>query len=148
MRALIAPRPGAEPDDHWYRFIARRVESGAVPGLVSAEIRVPRPDDSDAAGSLVVVAHEGSSGCLDVLGRPAAGALLVAPPAPDSVEHLASMLRVLLSDDPGHYEAEAYWEERGAEVATRPGGKRFYGAHEIAVLINLAALSMEIAEIG
>ena len=66
----------------------------------------------------------------------------MAPPTAEGDWHAAGRLRVLLSDDPGHEEAERAWAERhGAEVAVRPRGKRFYGAHEVAVLINLAALA-------
>lgn len=153
MRALIVPRSGAEPDDHWYPFVAERVEVGAVPGLTGAEVRAPQAGDADAAGSLILIGHEQSAtaigGFLSSLprGKAAAGTLLVAPPAPGGDWHVAGRLRILLSDDPGHEEAERAWVERhGAEVAIRPGGKRFYGNHEVAVLINLAALAIEVAE--
>ena len=67
----------------------------------------------------------------------------MAPPSPDGNWRAAGCLRVLLSRD----ETERAWAERhGAEVAVRPGGKRFYGAHEVSVLINLAALALEVAE--
>ena len=152
MRALIVPQQGAEPDDHWYAFVAERVEAGALPGLVAAEVRAPQEDDTGAAGSLILIGHEGAAktigGFLSSLppGREVAGVLLVAPTTEIDL-HGARRRRVLLSDDRGYEEAEHWWAERqGAEVAVRPGGKRFYGAHEIAVLVNLAALAMEVAE--
>ena len=153
MRALIVPRPGAEPGEHWYPFVVERIEAGAVPGVTAAEVRAPGAEDAEAAGSLVLVGHEeGIEGIARFLsslpaGRAAAGVLLVAPATEEPDWHAAGRLRVLLSDDPGYEEAEHSWTERhGAEVAVRPGGKRFYGAHEVAVLINLAALAMEVAE--
>ena len=152
MRALIVPRQGVEPGEHWYAFVADRVRSGAVAGLTAAEVRAARPEDGEAAGSLVLVAHEDAVAPIaDFLssltpGREAAGALLVAPTAEVDLQGVRRR-RVLLSDDPGYEEAEHWWAERqGAEVAVRPGGKRFHGAHEVSVLVNLAALAMEIAE--
>ena len=152
MRALIVPRAGAESGDHWYAFVAERAAAGAVAGLTAAEVRAPQAGDRDAAGSLVLVGHEdGAAAIADFLtslppGREAAGTLLVAPTTEVEL-HGARRRRVLLSDDPGYEEAEHWWAERqGAEVAVRPHGKRFYGAHEVSVLVNLAALAMEIAE--
>jgi uncharacterized protein len=62
----------------------------------------------------------------------------------------AGPVHVLVSDDDpftADHEATCMaWARRmGAEVTTRPGGKHFNGAHEISVLINLAALLMEAA---
>jgi hypothetical protein len=149
MRALIVPRPGAEPGDHWYPFVAERSGAGVIPGLTGAEVRAPQRADGDQLGSLVLVGHEDGSarvqGFLSSLpGREAPGALLVVPGPPESSWSSVGCLRVLLSDD----EHEPAWAELGAEVAIRPGGKGFYGAHEIAVLINLAALAMEVSERG
>ena len=141
------PRPGAEPGDHWYSFVAERVQAGAVPGLAGAEVRVPAEQDADAAGSLVLVGHEGSvsivANFLSSLpkGKAAAGTLLVAPPTPGGDWHAAGHLRVLLSSD----EAALPWQRYGADLGVREGGKRFYGDHEIAVLVNLAALAFKIA---
>jgi hypothetical protein len=153
VKALIIPRPGAEAGDHWYSYVAERVEEGVVPGLVGAEVRAPRPQDADAAGSLILIGHERGADLLaDFLsslppGHTAAGTLLVAPRTDAEDWHAAGRLRVLLSDDPGYAEAEREWaERRRAEVALRPGGRSFCGGHEISVLINLAALSMEVAE--
>ena len=140
------PRSGAGPEDHWYGFVAERVDAGVVPGLSAAEVREPRFDERGAAGGMVVLAHEDALRRLDAVGPLAAGVLLVAPPDALGEWDAEGKLRVLLSDDPGHEESERLWEERGAEVAIRPGGRRFRGAHEISVLINLAALAMEIAE--
>jgi hypothetical protein len=148
VRALIVPRSGAAPGDHWYAFVSERVEAGVVPGLSGAQVREPRPDERGAARGLVLVAHEDALWRLADVGPMAAGVLLVAPPDAQGEWDAEGRLRVLLSDDPGHEESERLWEERGAEVAIRPGGRRFHGAHEISVLINLAALAMEIAEGG
>jgi hypothetical protein len=154
LRALIVPRPEAEPGDHWYAYVADRIETGAVPGLTGAEVRKPRAEDASSAGSLVLVGHEASAEAIATFlsslqpGHRAAGTLLVAPQTSGQDWHGAGSLRVLLSDDPGHEDAENTWARRGAEVAIRPGGKRFYGDHEVAVLINLSALAMEIAEAG
>ena len=98
------PRPGAEPEDHWYPFLVERVEAGAVPGLTGAEVRSLGQSDQEAIGSLVLVGHEESARDIsDFLfslppGRAAAGALLVAPPPPDGDWHAAGHLRVLDSD--------------------------------------------------
>ena len=149
MRALIVPRQGAEPGDHWYGFVAERVAAGTVPGLSAADVRAPTPDDVQAIGSLVLLGHdEGTAVVQDFIaslpaGHAAAGTLLVAPPSAEGDWHAAGYLRVLLSDD----STERDWAKaHGAEVAIRVGGKRFYGDHEIAVLINLAALALEVAE--
>jgi predicted alpha/beta hydrolase family esterase len=151
MRALICPRPGAEPGEHWYSFVAERTEAGTVPGLTGAEVRAPQEGDKDQAGCLVLVGHEQSTATIAEFlsslpsGRAAAGTLLVAPPTSEADWRAAGHLRVLVSDD----EAERGWAERhGAEVAIRPGGQSFYGEHEVAVLINLAALATEVAEAG
>jgi predicted alpha/beta hydrolase family esterase len=147
VQALIVPRLGAEPGDHWYPFVAERVEAGSVPGLTGAAVRAPTEKDADAAGSLVLVGHEDSAGTIsDFLsslpaGRHAAGTLLVAPPAPEGDWHAAGHLRVLQSDA----EAALPWERHGADLGLREGGKRFYGDHEIAVLVNLAAVAFKVA---
>jgi hypothetical protein len=147
VRALIIPRPGAEPGDHWYRFVAERVEAGAVPGLTGAEVRDLQPGDDEAVGSLVFVGHEGSVPAIAEFlsslprGHRAAGTLLVAPPPPEGDWHAAGHLRVLESTDA----AALAWEPVGADLGVRPGGKRFYGDHEIAVLVNLAALAFKVA---
>jgi hypothetical protein len=147
MRALIVPRPAAETGDHWYSFLAERVEAGALPGLTGAEVRAPEDQDSEAIGSLILVGHEGSAqGVADFLrslprGRRAAGTLLVAPPPPEGDWHAAGHLRVLESSD----KAALAWERFGADLGVRPGGKRFYGDHEVAVLVNLAALAFKVA---
>jgi predicted alpha/beta hydrolase family esterase len=153
LQALIVPRPGAESGEHWYSYVAERVGRGAVPGLTAAEVRAPAAADSDAAGSLILIGHEqGVAQVADFLsslpkGRTAAGTLLVAPPTSEGDWRAAGPLRVLLSDDPGYEELERVWaEHHGAEVALRPRGRSFHGAHEVSVLINLAALAMEIAE--
>ena len=143
------PRPGAGPGDHWYAFIAERVEAGAVPALTGAEVRAPLVEDGGAAGSLVLVGHEDSAAAIQdflsslTAGHTAAGTLLVAPPSPEGDWHGAGSLRILLSSD----ETEREWAaQHGAEEAIRLGGKSFYGGHEISVLINLAALALEVAE--
>jgi hypothetical protein len=147
LRALIVPRPGAEPGDHWYSYLAARAEAGALPGLTGAEVRGLEAGDTDAVGSLILVGHEASTesvaGFLRSLppGRRAAGTLLVAPPAPEGDWHAAGHLRVLESSD----EAAIAWEPFGADLGVRPGGKRFYGDHEVAVLVNLAALAFKVA---
>jgi hypothetical protein len=147
LRALIVPRPGAEPGDHWYSFLAERVESGAVPGLTGAQVRGLEQEDAEAIGSLILVGHEESTedvaGFLRSLppGRRAAGTLLVAPAEPEGDWHSAGHLRILESSD----EAALAWEPFGADLGVRPGGKRFYGDHEIAVLVNLAALAFKVA---
>ena len=147
MRALIVPRSGAEPGDHWYPFVAERVEAGAVPGLTGAEVRTPTQQDTEAAGSLVLVGHEDSSETIDGFlsslpaGRRAAGTLLVAPPPPEGDWHAVGHLRVLESDEA----AALLWEPFGADLGLREGGERFYGDHEIAVLVNLAAVAFKVA---
>lgn len=147
MHALIVPRPEAEPGDHWYSFVAGRVEAGAVPGLTGAEVRSLQDGDEEAVGSLVLIGHEGSAQAIaDFLsslpaGKAAAGTLLVAPPPPEGDWHAAGHLRVLESSD----EAALAWEPFGADLGVRPRGKRFYGDHEIAVLVNLAALAFKVA---
>ena len=155
MRALILPRGGAEAGDHWYRFLAKRIDAGAVAGLTGAEIRSPGEEDADAAGSLLLIAHADAASEAQSFvsglpgGRGVAGVLLVAPPPAEADWRGAGRLRVLLSDAPGYEQAEHSWAERhGAEVSLRPRGRSFYGAHEISVLINLAALAMEVAESG
>ena len=147
MQALIVPRLGAEPGDHWYPFVAERVEGGAVPGLTAAEVRAFQSGDEEAVGSLVLVGHEDSARTIASFlsslpsGRRAAGTLLVAPPAPEGDWHAAGHLRVLQSDA----EAALPWERHGADLGLREGGKRFYGDHEIAVLVNLAAVAFKVA---
>jgi len=141
------PRPGAEPGDHWYAFVAERVDAGAVPGLTGAEVRELGREDEEAVGSLVLVGHEDSVPALAAFlsslppGRNAAGTLLVAPPTSEGDWHAAGHLRVLQSDR----EAALAWERHGADLGLREGGKRFYGDHEIAVLVNLAALAFKVA---
>jgi hypothetical protein len=149
MRALIVPRSGAGPGEHWYPYLIDRVEARVVLGLVGAEVRAPRDDDAAAAGDLILVGHEDGAAKIRRLlaDCDAAGVLLVAPPTEEGDWSGARRLRVLLSAHPGHEQAERLWtEQMGAEVAVRPRGKRFYGVHEVAVLINLAALAMEVAE--
>jgi predicted alpha/beta hydrolase family esterase len=154
VRALIVPRAGATPEDHWYQYVCRRVAAGVVPGLVDAEVRTPGAADAELAPELVLVGHEEAAEAIASFlstlpaGRAVAGTLLVAPPDPDGDWGGAGVMRALMSDDPGHDECEQLWERQGAEVAIRPRGKRFHGAHEVSVLINLAALAMEIAEAG
>jgi predicted alpha/beta hydrolase family esterase len=129
----------------------------------------------DAPGSAVLVGHSlGARAVLHYLaglppGRDASGFLAVAgwweheDPAPDLVPWIEQPLdlhraraavrhtRVLISDNdpftPDWEHNERLWLERmGADVVVRPGGKHFNGAHEAAVLINLAALAMAVAE--
>jgi serine hydrolase len=129
----------------------------------------------DAPGSAVLVGHSlGARAVLHYLaglppGRDASGFLAVAgwwehdDTAPELVPWIEQPVdlhraraavrhtRVLISDDdpftPDWERNERLWIERmGAEVAVRPGGKHFNGAHEAAVLINLAALAMDVAE--
>ena len=144
------PRPGADPGDHWYSYVAGRVAAGAVLGLTGAEVRALAGDDADAAGSLLVVGHEDAASTIRVFlsslptGRATAGVLLVAPPSADGDWHAAGCLRVLLSRD----ETERAWAEAPRRRGGGParGARRFYGAHEVSVLINLAALALEVAE--
>ena len=95
----------------------------------------------------MLVGHEQSAQAIqDFLssltrGHSAAGTLLVAPPPPTGDWHAAGHLRVLESDR----EAALAWEPHGADLGLREGGKRFYGDHEIAVLVNLAALAFKVA---
>jgi uncharacterized protein len=68
----------------------------------------------------------------------------------ERARHAVGPVHVLVSDDDpftADHEATCMaWARRmGAEVTTRPGGKHFNGAHEVSVLINLAALLMEAA---
>lgn len=131
----------------------------------------------NAPGSALLVGHSvGARAVLHYLaqlppGRDAAGFLAVAgwweidEPWPELMpwieepvdahraRNAARHTRVLLSDnDPftrDCYRTEREWIERmGAEVAIRPEGRHFNGAHEQSVLINLAALAMDIAESG
>jgi serine hydrolase len=63
----------------------------------------------------------------------------------DRARRAAGPVRALISDDDpytaDHDENRRLWmDQLGAEVAMRPGARHFGGAHEISVLINLAAL--------